>query len=340
MALTPRQEIILRAIVSDYVATGQPVGSATVLRHSDLGVSTATIRNDMAALEEAGYIAHPHTSAGRVPSDLGYRYYIETLMQELDLSVPEKMTIRHQFHQVELDIDEWSHLAASVLARSVRNAALVTRPLSSAVRLKQAHFVGVHERLILLVLVFQEAGVKQQYITVEDPVGPADLLRLGNRLTAEAAGCTAREIQAMVLADESDHDAWAIEHVIRLMQSVDDRGHDDLHLEGLRYVLQQREFGDQDKVLRVVETLEDRTAFAPLLDELLTSGGLRVLIGRENQQEPLQHLSLIVARYGSPDDLVGAVGVVGPTRMAYDRVVPTVRYLVTVLDDLVKEIHG
>ncbi|HEX2171433.1 MAG TPA: heat-inducible transcriptional repressor HrcA, partial [Dehalococcoidia bacterium] len=178
MTLSPRQQAILKVIVSEYVVTGTPVGSATVLRLGGLGVSSATIRNDMAALEESGYIAHPHTSAGRVPSDLGYRYYIEALMDESDLATPEKMKIRHQFHQVELDPDEWSHLAAAILARSVQNAALVTRPHAHTVRLKQAHFVGIHERLLLLVLVFLEGGVKQQIFPLEEIVSPSELTRL------------------------------------------------------------------------------------------------------------------------------------------------------------------
>lgn len=340
MTLSPRQQAILKIIVSEYVATGSPVGSATVLRLGGLGVSSATIRNDMAALEEAGYIAHPHTSAGRAPSDLGYRYYIETLMDASDLTIPEKMKIRHQFHQVELDPDEWSHLAAAILARSVQNAALVTRPHSSTARLRQAHFVGIHERLVLLVLVFQEGGVKQQIFPVDEILSPGELTRLGNWITAEAAGLTGREVQEKLLATATAFDAWAAGLVVRMMQSVDERGRDELHLEGLRYVLQQREFGDQDKVLQIVETLEDRGSFAPLLAELFSSGGVRIIIGRENRHEALQDLSLVLARYGSPDEMVGAIGVVGPTRMAYHRILPAVRYLVSVLDDLVTEFRS
>ena len=340
MNLSPRQQAILKVIVSDYVASGVPVGSATVLRRSDLGVSPATVRHEMAVLEETGYIAHPHTSAGRVPTELGYRYYIEWLMDESDLSGPEKTRIRHQFHQVELDVDQWSQLAASVLARSVRNAALVTRPHASAARLKQVHLISIHERLLLVVLVFPEAEVKQQVFPLDEAVSPAELTRLGNWLTAEGVGLTARELQEK-LAPLPERDRWAGQLVVRMMQAADDRRRDDLHLDGLRYILEQREFGDHEKALQVVEALEDRAALTPLLAELLTNGGVQIVIGRENQRAGLRDLSLILARYGTPeDDLVGAIGVVGPTRMAYDRIVPAVRYLAHILDDLVAELRS
>lgn len=325
--------------MSEYVSTGQPVGSATVLRLRNLQVSSATVRNDMSALEEGGFIQHPHTSAGRVPSELGYRYYVESLMDELDLSSDDKMMIRHQFHQVELDVDEWAHLAATVLARSVRNAALVTRPHLSLTRLKQAHFVGIHDRFVLVLLVFQEGGVKQQIFPVDEVVSASELTRLSNWLTTEGAGLTARELHER-LSTRGQTEAWAATLVVRMMQQVDERGRDDIHVEGLRYVLQQRDFGDQDQVAQVVETLEDRGSFAPILNDVFESGGVRIIIGRENQPQALQHLSLILARYGSPDDMVGAIGVVGPTRMAYDRILPAVRYLVKVLDDLVSEFHS
>ena len=337
--LSPRQQAILKVIVSEYVATGVPVGSATVLRRNDLRVSPATVRNEMAALEEAGCIAHPHTSAGRVPTELGYRYYIEWLMDESELSAPEKMKIRHQFHQVELDVNQWSQLAASVLARSVRNAALATRPHASAARLKQAHLISVHDRFVLVVLVFLEAEVKQQVFALDEPVSAADLTRLGNWLTAEGAGLTARELQEK-LTHLPERDRWAGGLVVRMMQAADERGRDDLHLEGLRYILEQREFGDHEKALQVVEMLEDRATFTPLLSELLTNGGVQIVIGRENPQQGLRDLSLILARYGTPDDLIGAIGVVGPTRMAYDRIVPAVRYLAHILDDLVADLRS
>ncbi|HEX2172653.1 MAG TPA: HrcA family transcriptional regulator, partial [Dehalococcoidia bacterium] len=190
-----------------------------------------------------------------------------------------------------------------------------------------------------LVLVFHEGGVKQQIFPLEETVSPSELTRLGNRITEEGAGLTAREIQEK-LSGRSDRDNWAVGLVVRMMQSVDERSRDELHLEGLRYVLQQREFGDHDKVLQIVETLEDRTSFAPLLSDLFSSGGVRIIIGRENRQQALHDLSLVLARYGSPDEMVGAIGVVGPTRMAYDRILPAVRYLVTVLDDLVTEFRA
>src|SRR5438045_3622232 len=164
--ITDRQRRILAIIIEEYVTTARPVASEHITDHYGLNVSSATVRNEMVELERAGLIAQPHTSAGRVPSDRGYRYFVENLMTPASLSLSEQRTIRHQFHQIEMDADEWVRLATSVLARTVHSAAVATAPRSTAVRLKHFELLAISDARILLVLVGDDGSVTQQMLPV------------------------------------------------------------------------------------------------------------------------------------------------------------------------------
>src|SRR5437867_1169276 len=163
--LSERQSQILKVLIGEYVASAIPVGSETLARKYALGVSPATIRNELAELEERAYITHPHTSSGRVPSDKGYRYFVEYLVDEVELPPVERRMIVHQFHQVETDLEEWTRLAASVLARTLHNAAVVTVPLARPARLTRLQLVEVNEHTALLVVVLQQSQVRQQIVS-------------------------------------------------------------------------------------------------------------------------------------------------------------------------------
>ena len=173
--LTDRQEKILTFVVKEYIETAIPVGSET-LRRRGLSVSSATIRNELAELEEEGYLTHPHTSAGRVPTERGYRYFVESLMEEFELPIVEQRMISHQFHQVTLDVDQWMRLTAAVLSRAAHGAALVTAPLSTRCRFKHLQLITIGDQVALLVLVLQEGTVKQQMLAL------ARIFRTGAKL--------------------------------------------------------------------------------------------------------------------------------------------------------------
>ena len=178
MTLTERRAAILRLIIADYVQTAQPVGSEALVQRHKLELSSATIRNEMARLEEEGYIQHPHTSAGRVPSDRGYRYFVETLTGEPDLPNDEKLRILHQFHQSTSEMAEWLQLAASVLSHSVRNLAVVTAPHAGQTRLKHLELVALHDHTALLVLVTDAVKVRQQVVSFSRPVSQPEFCSL------------------------------------------------------------------------------------------------------------------------------------------------------------------
>jgi len=168
--LAPRREAILGIVVREYIATATPVGSRTIAQRYGLGVSPATIRNEMAHLEEAGYLTHPHTSAGRVPTVKGYRYFVERLMEEVELPLAEQRMIRHQFHQAGMGLEEWMRLSAAVLAHTARAAALVTAPRAPLCRFKHLELISLRDPLVLLILVLQDGTVKQQMLTAAQPI--------------------------------------------------------------------------------------------------------------------------------------------------------------------------
>ena len=180
--LTARQQNILGVLVRDYIATAKPIGSDMILQRHDLGVSSATVRNEFARLTEMGYLAQPHTSAGRVPTEKCYRYFVERLMEASELPVSERLLIRHQFHQVSLDLDEWVKLAASVLARVAQSAALVAAPQARQVRFRHAQFISISGFTGLMILVLQDSSVHEQMMLFARPVGQEELSRVSNRI--------------------------------------------------------------------------------------------------------------------------------------------------------------
>ncbi len=333
MTLTERRAQLLSLIISEYVDTAMPVGSDAIVRRFDLPFSSPTIRNEMARLEEEGYITHPHTSAGRVPSDMGYRYYVEALMQERDLPGEVKQTIRHQFHQAGREEDEWVHLSAAVLARAVENAAVVTLPRTPESRLKRLELVGIQDGAALLVLVLQQARVKQQVLIFPEPIDQDHLAAIANHLNAAFRGHTAGEIrdsQAQLTQME-----WHVANAIREIMSASDRGgYDEAYLEGVRNVLQKPEFGTSDKMLNLLEVLEQRNLTKLIPFREISADGVTVMIGAENEEDAMHDYSIVVSPYGVPGGISGAMAVVGPTRMHYSQTISTVRFIAGLMSEM------
>lgn len=337
--LTERKERILKIIVGEYVSTATPVGSESIARKHELGVSPATIRNDMAYLEEEGYIAHPHPSAGRIPSDKGYRYYVDSLIEGVELPLFEQRTIRHQFHQVETDLEEWVQLAAATLARMVQNVALVTFPKATLSRFRRMELVAIQEFLALLIVVLQEAKIKKQMLPLDEALSQEELSAIANKLNAAFEGLSGWQITAKRL-ELSAMEEQVVQTLVRIMQAEDDQHCDDPYLDGLRHILSQPEFADGASVLRIMEVFEDRSLLKAILPQAMVEAGVQVVIGEENMQEAMRHCSVVLGRYGVLGEATGVVGVVGPTRMRYGQAISIVRYLGQVMSELVAGLHG
>ncbi|MEX2225862.1 MAG: heat-inducible transcriptional repressor HrcA [Dehalococcoidia bacterium] len=337
--LTERRARLLSLIISEYVDSAVPVGSDAIVRKHRLGFSSATIRNEMARLEEEGFISHPHTSAGRVPSDKGYRYYVEALMKERDLSLDAKQMIRHQFHQAGREEDEWIHLAAAVLARAVENAAVVTLPRSPEARLKRLEMVSIQDTAALLVLVLQQARLKQQVLIFPDPIEQDELTAIANHLTQAFVGHSAAEIaRSQVQLTQLE---WHVANAVReIMASSDTSGYDEAYLEGVRNVMKKPEFATSEKMINLLDVLEQRNLPKIIPFRELSTDGVTVMIGAEHEEDAMRDYSVVVAPYGKQGGVQGAMAVVGPTRMHYSETISTVRFMAGVMSEMLQTFYG
>jgi len=331
--LTARRQKLLQVIIDEYVSTAQPVGSNALVEKYGLGVSSATIRNEMSHLEEEGYIAQPHTSAGRVPTDIGYRYYVEALMREEQVPPELQHTIRHQFHQAARELEEWARLAAAIMAARLNNAAVVTTPHSPQPKLRWLELVGVHDYLALLVVVLQEARVLQQTLALERPFSQEELTFVARRLNDLLAGKTAAQMKALAL-EASPVETAVVESAATMLKGVEETEAEPSFLEGMRDLLRQPEFTQGDRVLGLIENLEDRNLSRAIPIASDDGGAVRIIIGGEHPVDALRVCSVITAHYTGPAGLRGTLSIVGPTRMHYARAVSTVRYMSSLMAEL------
>ncbi|MCL4395677.1 MAG: heat-inducible transcriptional repressor HrcA [Chloroflexi bacterium] len=336
--LSERQERILAFVVQEYVENAQPVGSET-LRRRGLGVSSATIRNDLAELEELGYLTHPHTSAGRTPTEKGYRYFVESLMDEFELPPVEQRMISHQFHQVTLDVDQWMRLSAAVLAHASHSAALVTAPQASDCRYKHVQLVSISDQVALLVLVLQDGTIKQQMIALSDAVMQEEMGRVCNRLNDHFAGLEVEQIASTNLS-LSSFETGVVHVVIDLMKQIDLRSSHDVYRDGIMDILRQPEFSAIGRMQALLEILEQRPTLEQMLSDLAPERGVQVVIGGESQYDGMSGYSMVLSRYGLPGEASGVVSVLGPLRMHYPRTIGVVRYVASLLDDLMSRMYG
>lgn len=335
MELNPRRRGILKHIVEEYVVTAQPVGSEAVARHHRPPVSSATVRNEMAVLEGIGYIAQPHTSAGRVPTDTGYRYYVERLMLGLGPTPGEERRIRHQFHRVGLQLDEWAHLASTVLADSTHAAAVVTLPASPKARLRRLELICVQEKVVLVTLILHSGSVRQHLEPLAEAIDDQELGRVSARLNVLLKDKTGRQAarQARGLAHT---EAMLCQIVARMLEQADRQTFEQIYYEGLSHILSQPEFAQSEKLRPVVELLERSQLLGAFLADAIQDREVRITIGNEHRLEPLRSTATIITRYGSGDDIHGVLGIVGPTRLPYWRAVPMVRFMAGLMDVLVE----
>ncbi len=337
--LNERSQTVLRLVVLDYINTATPISSKGISERYDLGISPATIRNEMAELEEKGYLTHPHTSAGRLPTEKGYRYFVEKLMGESSLSATEQRTISHQFHQARLDMDQWMRLSAAVLAHSAQGASLVTAPKSVHCQVKHLELISLRDEIVLLILVLQEGTVKQQILTLDAPMAQDVLAPVAQRLTHLWAGCDQTAVKA-TLAGLMDFERQVADVVLDTMQRIDARASNEIYRDGLLNVLSQPEFLHGEGAQQVVRALEERQFVDAMVGEVMQRGGLQIIIGGEGRWEELSEVSVVLARYGVDDQATGALGVLGPIRMRYGRAVSVVRYVSRLMSDLIGDLYG
>ena len=337
--LTERQKTLLLVIIRDYIDAAQPVGSKRLVDRYQLDLSSATIRNEMATLTDMGYLRQPHTSAGRVPTEEGYRYFVNAMMNQAALPEAVENNISLQFREVRPDVEQWMHLAASVLANQSQGASMVTTPRADKPVFQHVELISTQDRQILMVVVLVGGEVTQQLLTLAEPASQEGLSRTAARLNEALAGRRLDDIAAMPSrqdALEQDILTLILAELRRTAESVSG----DIYTDGLTNMLAEPEFAESDSVRRAIRLLEQRSTLQALLARTTLNsavGGLQVLIGDEGGSEDLSECSMVLARYGVPGLATGTLGVLGPMRMSYSRTIPTVRFVAGLLSDLVHE---
>ena len=338
--LTERQKIVLALLGRDYVETAEPLSSGRLVANYQLDFSSATARNEMAALEQRGYLFQPYTSAGRVPTINGYRYYVQQLMGADELPAHVQEMIRHQFYQARHDVDDWLSLSASVLAQHSKVASIVTPLHTERARLKHITLLSTRGRQVLLVIILNSGEVHQQTLILEEQYSQDQLNDKANQINQLAAGMNASELEE--ISDEFKETPLVeiFEDIYQVIKGSEVISSGDVYRDGLANMLSEPEFSEPEKAKQTLELFEDRG----MLDELLSrtvfesdAPGVHVIIGGEETWEQLGDCSLIIARYGSKEHAMGAVGILGPLRMAYSRGVSTVRFVSDLMSELVSE---
>lgn len=336
--LSPRRRAILELIIRQFVTTAEPVGSQTLLETFDLRVSPATVRNEMKALEELGYLTHPHISAGRVPTHKGYRYFVQHQQGDSSLPIAVENTIRHQFSQVQSEMDDWVRLSASVLARTAHSAAITTLPRQPRARFKHVELISLQPRTFLMVLVLTGGAVRQQLIAIESPWTQLQLSALSASLNQRLAGLDWQQMRAL----EPDPDPLArqiADLAADTLYHEDDRG-ERIYRDGLSNVLEAPEFAESDAAREFIQIFEQPSPIEEIISEARQTPGVHVIIGGERPYDHLPDISLVLSRYGQPNHGAGVLGILGPIRMPYGRTISTVRFMSYLMSDLLATLFG
>lgn len=321
-----RKKKVLLAIVKDFISTAEPVGSRTIARKYQLGVSPATIRNEMADLEEMGYIEQPHTSAGRIPSDSGYRYYVDCLMEKQTLGEAEKEYIRQRFSKKMREIQEVLNVSAQILSEMSNYTSLIMGPYQKRDRIKQVALLPMAIDKALLVAVSQSNLVSNYLLDIPPSLTEADLERIARVWNSRLKGMAVAEIGQEVL-DDIYKELYAyrkvVQAILELLGGNEEQGYGHISLSGALNIFNQPEFKDLDKVRGILELLEDPEVIKGILADT-PEEGLSIKIGGENRVEGINDCSVVTATYVVDGELMGHIGILGPTRMDYAKTVTLV----------------
>ena len=338
--LTERQQHILGILVREYVAVAKPIGSDVIVRRRPLRVSSATVRNEFVRLTEMGYLMQPHTSAGRIPTERGYRYFVEELMEAYELPASERLLIRHQFHQVSLDLDQWMKLAAAVLARAARSAALVSAPQAHQIRFRHVELISISELRGLMILALQDGSVHQQMMLFAQSTGQEELSRISDRINARLANQNKEQVRALAQEERDALESEVTDRVLALMDSYGAQRGRLIHRDGLANILHQPEFIEIERTRHMVQMWEHDGTLETIFSTAPLANGVQVIIGSEGKWDGIRDCSMILSQYGLPGEAKGVLGVLGPMRMHYTRAISAVRYVAGLMSDLVHQLYG
>jgi len=338
--LDERKRKILQAVIRNYLETGEPVGSRTISKYTDLNLSSATIRNEMADLEEMGYILQPHTSAGRIPSDKGYRLYVDALMEENREAVEMKEMLVERQDKMETLLKQ----VVKVLAQNTQYATMISAPQTKRNKLKFIQLSRVDAGQLLAVIVIEGNVIKNNILSVNEELSDETLLKLNILLNTHLNGLSIDEINLAMISvmkqQAGIHSAIVSEVIDAVADAI--RAEEDLEIytSGTNNIFRYPELADQQRASELINTFEEKQLLGELLKDVSdesSSTGIQVYIGSETPVQSMKDCSVVTATYELGDGMKGTIGIVGPKRMDYDKVVKTLRTLQTQLDDMYKE---
>ena len=343
MDLSERKLKILQAIIADFIRTAEPVGSRTISRNYDLGVSPATVRNEMSDLEELGYLSHPHTSSGRVPSEKAYRLYVNELMKKRELTSEEKDAIASRLYGNVTELENLMKQAAHILSEITNLTAFALTPRKEEDTLKYINLLPVDEYTVVLMLVSESGKVSNTTVHLEKPAAEESLRILSKSMTYNYRGKTLSEALTLDIIENFKADAESMAMFERnivpgFVKTLEDMLNVNLYMEGLTNIFDIPEYSDLSKAKSFIEMLSQKEELTRKLVE--RDDGVIVTIGDENSDNSMQDCSLITASYHVDGKLVGKIGVIGPTRMRYGEVTSIIEYLTDNLSNTFKLENG
>ncbi len=345
MELDDRKVTILKAIIKTYLETGEPVGSRTISKYTDLQLSSATIRNEMSDLEEMGYILQPHTSAGRIPSDKGYRFYVDRIMQEKDQEVTEvKELMIKRVDRLELVLKK----LAQLLANNTNYAAMISGPQYHRNKLKFIQLSQIDPHKLLVVTVVEGNLIRNKVVTIQEEISPEELLNLNIMLNSSLNGLTIDEINLGVISrlkEQAGSHSQVIDLVLNEVAAVIAADEEDLpiYTSGATNIFKYPELSDGEKASQLIHTLEQKEMLQELITDVNHSeedSGIQVYIGEETPLQAMKDCSIVTANYELGEGIRGTIGIIGPKRMDYERVLRTLRNLMRQLDTTFKNDDG
>ncbi len=341
MQLDERKIKIMQAIIRNYLETGEPVGSRTISKYTDLNLSSATIRNEMADLEEMGYILQPHTSAGRIPSDKGYRLYVDTMMEEKERELEE---LKEMMIEREDKMDHLLKQVAKLLAVNTNYATMISAPAVHKNKLKFIQLSRVDVNQILAVIVMEGNVIKNNILPIVGELSDETLLKLNILLNTHLNGLTLEEINLATIAALKTQAGIHSDIVSDVMDAIAEgiKEEEDLQIytSGANNIFKYPELADNTKASEIINTFEEKQMLTEFVQEQLsdeTNTGIQVYIGNETPIQTMKDCSVVTATYELGEGMRGTIGIIGPKRMDYDKVIGTLRTITHQLDDLYKK---
>ncbi len=339
MMLNDRKLKILQAIIHSYITNAEPVGSRTIAKKYNLGVSSATIRNEMSDLEELGYLLQPHTSAGRIPSDKAYRLYVDNLMQIKKITEEERKKIKLGLLKEIREIEQVIQNAAKILSKLTNYTSLAIAPQIKRSKLKRIQLIPIDEHKVLVVMVTDTGIVKNTVFRIENGIKEEQLEKITNYLNSRLKGCSIEDISKNI-ETELVKEMYSLKNTIKdilplINQSIDGMYEVDLFADGVTNIFNFPEYNDIAKAKSFISFIENKES---VVDMLLKSGfhDIEITIGSENCYEAVSNCSLITATYSLNGKTIGKIGVIGPTRMDYSKVVSVVKSIAFDLNEILK----